>query len=80
VSLDGHTYDDDVGYFWLAVIAVSIVPSAAASLLLNPLVFLVLGPETWREQLVRLYPYRWWIAGSLVTLALATTVYATHYA
>jgi len=69
-----------VGYFWLAVIAVSIVPAAAASLFLNPLVFLVLGPERWREQLVRLYPYRWWIAASLVTLVLATTVYATHYA
>jgi hypothetical protein len=78
--LAGRTYDDEVGYFWLAVIAVSVVPAAAASLLLNPLVFLLFGPETWREQLVRLRPYRWWIAASLVTLALATTVYATHYA
>lgn len=69
-----------MGYFWLAVIAVSIVPAAAASLLLNPLVFLVLGPEKWREQLVRVSPYRWWIAASLVTMALATTMYATHYA
>ena len=69
-----------VGYFWLTVIAVSIVPAAAASLLLNPLVFWVLGPEVWREQLVRVAPYRWWIAASLVSLALATTVYATHYA
>jgi hypothetical protein len=69
-----------VGYFWLAVIVISIVPAAAASLLLNPLVFLVLGPEKWREQLVRLSPYRWWIAASLVTLALATTVYATRFA
>jgi hypothetical protein len=76
----GPTYDDHVGYFWLAVIAVSIVPAAAASLFLNPLVFLVLGPEKWREQLVRVHPYRWWIGASLVTLALATTVYATHYA
>jgi hypothetical protein len=69
-----------MGYFWLAVVAISIVPSAAASVLLNPLVFLVLGPERWREQFVRLSPYRWWIAASLVTLAIATTVYATHYA
>jgi hypothetical protein len=29
----------------MAVIVISIVPAAAASLLLNPLVFLVLGPE-----------------------------------
>ncbi len=69
-----------MGYFWLAVIAISMVPAAAASLLFNPLVFLLLGPEKWREQLVRFSPYRWWIAASLVTLALATTVYATHYA
>lgn len=79
-DLTEHAYDDDVGYFWLAVIAASIVPAAAVSLLLNPLVFLVLGPEKWREQLVRLSPYRWWIATSLVTLALATTVYVTRYA
>ncbi len=69
-----------MGYFWLAVIAVSIVPAAAATLLLNPLVFLVLGPAKWQEHLERLSPYRWWIGASLVSLALATTVYATHYA
>lgn len=73
-------YDAVVGYFWLAVIAVSVVPAAAASLLLNPLVFLVLGPEKWRGQAVRLYPFRWWIAASLVGLVVATTVYATRYA
>ncbi len=67
-------------YFWIGVIAVSTVPAAAASLLLNPLVFLVVGPEKWREQLMRVSPYRWWIAASLVALALATTVYATRYA
>ena len=67
-------------YFWLAVIVVSAVPAAAASVLLNPLVFVVLGPDAWREQLARVHPYRWWIAASLVALALATTVYATRYA
>lgn len=76
----GGSYHDGVQYFWLAVIALSIFPSAVATFLLNPLVFLLLGPERWREQLDRVYPYRWWIAASLVTLALATTVYATHYA
>ncbi len=67
-------------YFWLAVIAVSIVPAAVASVLLNPLVFLLLGAEVWREQLSRVSPYRWWIAASLVALATATTVYGTTYA
>ena len=81
MSLDtAPAYDDEVAYFWLAVIAISIVPAAFASLLLNPLAFLALGPEKWQEQVVRLSPHRWWIAASLVTLALATTVYATHYA
>jgi hypothetical protein len=69
-----------MGYFWLAVIAVSVVPAAAASLLLNPLVFLVFRPEKWRDQLARFNPFRWWIAASLVALVLATTVYATQYA
>lgn len=69
-----------MAYFWLAIIAISVVPVAVASLLLNPLVFLVLGPEAWREQLARIYPLRWWIAASLVGLALSTTVYASRYA
>jgi hypothetical protein len=69
-----------VRLFWLAVIALSIVPAAAAGVLLNPLVFLLLGPGAWREQLERLAPYRWWIAASFVALLLATTVYGTQYA
>ena len=67
-------------YFWLAVIAVSIVPSTVASFLLNPLVFVLLGPDVWRKQLARLYPYRWWIVASLFALAMATTIYGTKYA
>jgi hypothetical protein len=66
--------------FWLIVIAVSVVPTAAASFLLNPLVFILLGPEAWRTQLARLHPYRRWFACALVALALATTVYGTTYA
>jgi hypothetical protein len=67
-------------YFWLTVIGVSIAPSAVASVLLNPLVFLLLGPDAWREQLARFYPYRWWIVASLFALAMATTIYGTKYA
>jgi hypothetical protein len=68
-----------VRYVWLAIIAVSLVPAAIVSLLLNPLVFLVLGAEGWREHVRRLHPYRWWIAASVAALALATTVYGTRY-
>jgi hypothetical protein len=68
-----------VRYFWLAVIAVSIVPAAVAGFLLNPLVYLLLGAEAWRDRLARLYPYRWWIVASLVALAVATTTYGTRY-
>jgi hypothetical protein len=60
--------------------AVSIVPSAAAAVLLNPLYFLLLGPDAWRKQFARTYPYRWWLIASLGALTLATTVYATKYA
>jgi hypothetical protein len=66
-------------YFWLAVIALSLLPSAVASVLLNPLVFLLLGPDAWREQLERVRPYRWWIAASLLTLSLASGVYGVRY-
>ncbi len=66
-------------YFWLAVIAVSIVPAAVASLLLNPLVYLLLGAEAWRDRLARMYRYRWWIVASLIALAVATTVYGAKY-
>ena len=65
---------------WLTVIAVSIVPVALASILLNPLVFFLLGPDAWRAQLARVHPHRRWIAVAFVALALATTVYGTTYA
>jgi EamA domain-containing membrane protein RarD len=68
-----------VRYFWLAVIAVSIVPAAVAGFLLNPLVYLLLGAEAWRDRLARLHPYRWWIVASLVALAVATTAYGARY-
>ncbi len=67
-------------YFWLAIMVVTLVPAAVASLLFNPLVFLLLGPEAWREQVARVYPYRWWLATSLVALALATTMFTRSYA
>jgi hypothetical protein len=60
---------------WLTVIAISIIPAAAASFILNPLVFLILGPDARREHLRHLHPFRWWIAASLVALAVATTIY-----
>jgi hypothetical protein len=67
-------------YAWLAIIVVSIVPVAYASLLLNPLVFFFLGSAGWWERVARLYPYRWWFAASLVALVLGTAVYAIQYA
>jgi hypothetical protein len=51
-------------YRWLVVMVVTLVPAivvtlvraAAASLLCNPLVFLLLRPEAWREQGARIHP------------------------
>jgi EamA domain-containing membrane protein RarD len=68
-----------VRYFWLAVIAVTVVPAAVAGFLLNPLVYLLLGAEAWRDRLARLHLYRWWIVASLVALAVATTAYGARY-
>ena len=62
--------------FWLAVLVVSLVPAAVASLVCNPLVIAMLGVDAWREQVRRVYPYRWWIGCSLVTLALSTIMLA----
>lgn len=66
-------------YIWLAIIAVSLVPVALVAFFANPLVFIVLGPETWRERVARLAPYRWWLVFSIAVCAFATTVYGVKY-
>ena len=66
-------------YLWLALIAVGLVPVAVAGFFANPLVFLVLGPEAWRERVAGLRPYRSWILTGIVVCALATAVYAAAY-
>ena len=66
-------------YVWLAIIALSIVPVALVGFMLNPLVFWALGPEAWRDRLIRLHPYRWWFVFFLAVFATATTAYAVRY-
>jgi hypothetical protein len=68
-----------VRFVWLAILAVSLVPVALVGLLANPLVFLVLGPDAWRERVQRLRPYRWWLLFSIAVCAFATAVYAAAY-
>jgi hypothetical protein len=68
-----------VRYVWLAVIALSLGPVAVVGFMLNPLVFWALGPEAWRDRLVRFYPYRWWFVLCLAVFGTATTVYAVRY-
>lgn len=69
-----------VRYAWLAVIAVSLVPVAIVGLFANPLVFMVLGPDVWRDRMQKLRPYRDVLALSIVVCAFATTVYTLAYA
>lgn len=64
---------------WLAIIAASLVPVAVVGLLANPLVFLVLGPEAWREWLARTRPYRRWLLLSVAICGFATAVYVARY-
>ena len=66
-------------YVWLAIIALRLVPVALVGFMLNPLVFWALGPEAWRDRLIRLHPYRWWFVLFLVVFGAATTVYAVRY-
>jgi hypothetical protein len=66
-------------YVWLAIIAISLVPVAGAVVLLNPLVLFTIGVSAWRERLVRLYPYRWWIAFAVGVCAFSTAVYSIRW-
>ena len=66
-------------YVWLAIIALSLVPVALVGFMLNPLVFWALGPEAWRDRLIRLHPHRWWFLFFLAVFGTATTVYAVRY-
>ena len=66
-------------YVWLVVIALSLVPVAVVGFMLNPLVFWALGPEAWRDRLIRLDPYRWWLAFSLAVFGIAMSVYTVRY-
>jgi hypothetical protein len=68
-----------VQYVWLAIIALSLVPVALVGFMLNPLVFWALGPEAWRDRLIRLHSYRWWFVFFLAVFGTATTVYAVRY-
>jgi hypothetical protein len=68
-----------VRYLWLGIIALSLIPVAFACFLFNPITLWVLGPQAWREQVLRLQPYRWWLASSLALLTLATFVYGAQY-
>ncbi len=66
-------------YVWLAIIGVSLVPVAFVCLLLNPLVFLLLGAEAWHARLARLQPYRWAITASIAALGIGVAVYTAKY-
>jgi hypothetical protein len=68
-----------VQYVWLTIIALSLVPVAPVGFMLNPLVFWALGPEAWRDRLLRLHPYRWSFVFFLAVFGTATTVYAVRY-
>jgi hypothetical protein len=68
-----------VRYLWLAIIALSLVPVAFASFLVNPITLWMLGAEVWRERLTRLQPYRWWFAASLAVFAVGTFGYGARY-
>lgn len=68
-----------VRYVWLAILAVSLVPVAIAGFVANPLTFLLLGPERWRERVARLRPHRVLILTAIAACAIATAVYAAAY-
>ena len=66
-------------YVWLTIIAVSLGPVALVGFYANPLVFVLLGPDAWRDHLTRIHPYRWWLLFSVAVCGFATAVYAVRY-
>ena len=67
-------------FVWLGIIAVSAVPLVYVAWLFNPLTILVLGVEWWRDRIVRLHPYRFWILFLMLVCAFSIAVYAARYA
>jgi predicted outer membrane lipoprotein len=68
-----------VRYVWIAIIAVSATPLTYFAWLGNPLSFMLLGAEEWRNRLARLYPYRWWILFLILVCAFSVAVYTARY-
>jgi hypothetical protein len=68
-----------VRYVWIAIIAVSAAPLVYVAWLANPLLLVLLGAEAWRDRIVRLYPYRWWILFLILVCAFSVVVYVVSY-
>ena len=69
-----------VQYVWLVIIAVSAAPLVYVAWLLNPLFFLLLGPEWWVERMAKLRPHRWRIAFLAAVFVSSLTIYLIRYA
>jgi len=46
----------------------------------NPILLILFGVEGWRDRMMWLCPYRWWILVSLVVCASSAAVYKVSYA
>lgn len=68
-----------VRYVWLAIIGVSLVPVAFVSVVLNPLVFLLIGAEAWHARVARFQPYRWAFTAAIAALGIGVAVYSAKY-
>jgi hypothetical protein len=68
-----------VRYAWIAIIVVTAAPLLYVGWLANPLSFILFGPEAWRDRIVPLYPYRWWILFLILVCGLSVAVYTAGY-
>jgi hypothetical protein len=68
-----------VRYVWLALIAVSGAPLVYAGWLANPLSWLLLGPDAWRERVAGLYPRRWLILFLIAVCSFSVAIYTAGY-
>jgi hypothetical protein len=68
-----------VRYVWIAIIAASGGPLVYVAWLANPLFIALFGVEWWRDRMIGLYPYRWWILFVILVCAFSVAVYTASY-
>jgi hypothetical protein len=66
-------------WVWVAIMVVSGAPVLYVAAVMNPLSIVIAGVDWWRDQLIRLAPYRFRIAFAALVFAFSLGVYLARY-